>query len=301
LALALAAFLLSKVQFKEIAGAFRSLPLKTVVLGFLLYLLFNLAKAVRFSLLLRREISSLRLFPVMLIYSFWSNLLPMRAGDLTYLYMVRVGNGVALTRGISSLLVGSAVDATLNLTLLLTLGLYLMGEFKGAPSMVTLFVMPLILVVLLMGMLVALWIKGVKVAARLRAKKLAEFLEEIGRFRPSEILLGVIPSSAAALGLRFILQCYLVDGMGFGFGWLKVVFALAFTGFFNLIPIQSFAGLGTVEAPWSWALVSLGEEGGRAIAAGFTLHGIIIGYALICGGLGFPLRRLIGHGKVQAD
>jgi len=309
LALALVAFLISRVQIGEIARALKSLSLITAALGFLIYLIFNMVKAIRFSLLLRREISPARLFPVMLLYSFWSNLLPMRAGDLSYLYMVKTGDGVKLTRGLSSLLIGSVVDASLNLILLLALGLYFMGDLEDAVPVATLFIIPLSFVLFLLGSLGVLWVKGAKLAMWFRSKgwlpkmvldKMADLLEEIGRFHPREILLGIVPISSIAFGIRLVLQCYLVDVMEFGFGWLKVIFALTFTGFFNLIPIQSIAGLGTVEAPWSWALVSLGEEGGKAIASGFSLHGIIIGYSLICGGLGFTIRRLIDHERVRS-
>ncbi|MCD6505298.1 flippase-like domain-containing protein [Candidatus Poribacteria bacterium] len=309
LALALAAFLVSKVQFGEIARAFRSLSLTTAFFGLLIYLTLNMVKAIRFSLLLKREISPARLFPVMLLYSFWSNLLPMRAGDLSYLYMVKAGNGIKLTRGLSSLLIGSVVDASLNLMLLLALGFYFVGELEEAASLATLFIIPLGFVLFLLGSLGLLWVKGAKLAmwfrdrrwpSRMVFDRIADLLEEIGRFRSREILLGIAPISSVALGIRLFLQCYLVDGMKFNFGWLKVIFALSFTGFLNLIPIQSIAGLGTVEAPWSWALVSLGEESGRAIASGFSLHGIIIGYSLICGGLGFTMRRLIDHERIRS-
>lgn len=309
LALALVAFLISRVQLGEIGRAFKSLSLAATIIGFLVYLLFNMVKAIRFSLLLKGEISPTRLLPVMLLYSFWSNLLPMRAGDLSYLYMVKTGDGVKLTRGLSSLIIGSAVDASLNLVLLLALGLYFIGQLEGSLSLATLFIIPLGFILLLIGSLGLLWIKGAKLAMWFRDKgwlsrvvldRVADLLEEIGRFRSREILLGIVPVSSLALGIRLILQCYLVDGMKFGFGWLKVIFALSFTGFFNLIPIQSVAGLGTVEAPWSWALVSLGEESGRAIASGFSLHGLIIGYSLICGGLGFTIRGLINRGGIRS-
>lgn len=293
IALALAAFLLYKADLGRIVNALSEAPLGVIASGLLLYLAFNLLKALRFHLLLKRELPFVRLIPLTLIYSFWSNLLPMRAGDLAYLYMLRSGERVSISKGISSLAVGTLFDVALIFASLLGLGIALKGDLKGALPRATLLILPALIaaVALLLSSMVLLgrrmpMLKGGGVIAK-GWGKLSEVMNEIGGFRPRDLLLGILPLSIGLLLLRFGMQCYLAEGMGFRFGWARISFALAFTSFCNLFPIQSVAGLGTVEAPWSWALVGIGEGSGDAIASGFALHALILAYAIVSGGVGW--------------
>lgn len=293
IALALAAFLLYKADLGRIAEALSEAPLGVVISGLLLYLAFNLLKALRFHLLLKRELPLARLIPLTLIYSFWSNLLPMRAGDLAYLYMLRSGGRVPVSKGISSLAVGTFFDVALILSSLLGLGIALRGDLEGALPRATLLILPalIVAVALLLSGMVLLgrrmpMHKGGGVIAKAWGK-VSEAMGEMGKFRLKDLLLGMLPLSIGLLLVRFGLQCYLAEGMGFRFGWARISFALAFASFCNLFPIQSVAGLGTVEAPWSWALVGLGEGSGDAIASGFALHGLMLSYAIVSGGVGW--------------
>lgn len=294
IALALAGLLLWRADLRGIAGAFGELSVGAAGGGLILYLLFNLAKAVRFRELLRGELPLRSLIPITMIYTFWSNLLPMRAGDLTYIYMLRSKGKVSIPKGISSLAVGTFFDVALTLLLLTGLGGVLRGDLRGRLPLLTLLLLPGGIVILLSALICLAVVGGSRVTppsgggfkGRVLGK-LCETVAEMGRFSPSQLLFRVLPLSICLLLLRFSLQCYLIDRMGFRFGWVRSCFALAYTAFCNLLPIQGVGGLGTVEAPWSWALVGLGERAEEAIAAGFSLHGLIIGYAVICGGLGW--------------
>ena len=79
------------------------------------------------------------------------------------------------------------------------------------------------------------------------------------------------------------MQCYLVRAMNIELRVLEIIFALSFTAFFNMFPIQSFGNFGTVEAPWIWALLQLQVPEDLAIIAGFSLHLLIIFYSVILG------------------
>lgn len=91
--------------------------------------------------------------------------------------------------------------------------------------------------------------------------------------------------------MRFGMQCYLVKAMGFNLSILEILFALAFTAFCNMFPVQSVASIGTIELPWAWALISLGVSKDAAIASGLSLHIIIILYCVILGLYGAINRK----------
>jgi hypothetical protein len=113
--------------------------------------------------------------------------------------------------------------------------------------------------------------------------KLAQVVHELTDVSFNMRLLGIFAYSVVILGLRFGMQCYLVKGMDLNLGILEILFALAFTAFCNMFPIQSIASFGTIELPWAWALISLSASKDAAIASGFSLHIIIILYSVALG------------------
>ena len=102
---------------------------------------------------------------------------------------------------------------------------------------------------------------------------------------------GIVTVSLMSMLLRFTFQWILIRGMQIQLSPMEVFFALAFTGFCNLFPIQSIAGLGAVEAPWVWALVNLGTNTQDAVVSGFSLHILVIIYSVGVGCIGWIGKR----------
>jgi uncharacterized membrane protein YbhN (UPF0104 family) len=82
------------------------------------------------------------------------------------------------------------------------------------------------------------------------------------------------------------MQCYLVQAMKMDLGIIEIMFALSFTSFFNMFPIQTLGNFGTVEVPWILALTGLGVSGEYAIISGFSLHILTLFYSLLLGAYG---------------
>ena len=134
--------------------------------------------------------------------------------------------------------------------------------------------------------------------------KSARIVHELTDLSFNMRLLGIFAYSVVILGVRFGMQCYLVKAMGLNLGILEILFALGFTAFCNMFPIQSVASLGTIELPWAWALISLGASNDAAIASGFSLHIIIIMYSVALGLYGvinfrLPKSRILRKSKLQ--
>ena len=119
------------------------------------------------------------------------------------------------------------------------------------------------------------------------ADKFTQVIHELTNISFNLRLFGISAYSIVIVGIRFGMQCYLVSAMGMNLGMLEISFALAFTAFCNMFPIQSFAGVGVVELPWALALNSIGASESDAITSGFSLHLIIILYCVVMGLYGF--------------
>ncbi len=317
--------LLRRVDLHEIPNTLRRLPWHVLSLGFLVYLVFVLTKAWRFRLILGLQIPFHRLFPILALQTFWTNLLPMRTGDLSYVYLLKQGENVAANKGVASLIVGSVVDMLLMLGLLIGLGGLFYSRFQGLLPVTTLFILPGIGMLLLASLsLPALFfpgsirnyleisqtrvqhcLEGVRKRTHppIRAflnlfdwmlQKIFGLMAELVQRPQGRQIVGILSVSAMSMVLRFSFQWYLIREMQIELQLSEVFFALAFTGFCNLFPIQSIAGLGTVEAPWTWALVSLGTTSQEAIISGMSLHLIVLLYSTGVGAIGWTMQRIQG-------
>ena len=70
----------------------------------------------------------------------------------------------------------------------------------------------------------------------------------------------------------------------------QVLFALAFTNVFNLLPVQTVLNFGTTEFPFVWLLKHFGTSIEVATVTGFSLHILILIYCLPLGVYGFLIR-----------
>ena len=69
-------------------------------------------------------------------------------------------------------------------------------------------------------------------------------LQELTAFRSNRRFLEVWVYSVMCLVIRFGFQCYLVVEMGVDVPITEVLFALAFTNVFNLLPVQTVGNFG---------------------------------------------------------
>lgn len=266
--------------------------------GFLAYVGFVALKGVRCSVLLGGGFDRRELMGIVAAQTFWSNVLPIRAGDLSYVLLMRQRAGVTTARGVASLLVASFLDLGALLVLGAVLGGVFWRTYSAAFRGVT-------LMCLAGAALEGALVFGARWAPPTLWERVATALERLSRLGGSlgrlvrelrsqmehrGFLEGVV-WSFGVLGVRFAFQIYLLEGM---FGEMSVsqgLLALTFAGLVNLLPIQGVANLGSIEVPWTWALVSVGVPVSEAIASGFALHGVVLVYSMGVGAIAWVLLR----------
>ena len=304
LAVVIAYFLLKEIDIQEIPKTLSRLSLKALLIGFACYCLLVLAKALRFRALLNLDSSVHQIFPILALHTFWGNILPMRTGDVSYVYLMQRRQKVDATQGIASLLVASLIDLVLLIGLVVATAWLLRAELRHTFSGTVLYITPLLMAgALIVGMLFVYIAPNLcvglaeKCAAPLlgfqkqplswAVDKGLTVVQELTGFRSNHRFLEVWVYSVMCLAIRFGFQCYLVTEMGVDVPMIEVLFALAFTNVFNLLPIQTIGNFGTTEFPFVWLLNHFGTSIETATVTGFSLHILILLYCLPLGIYGF--------------
>ena len=307
LAVVIAYFLLKEIDIQEIPKTLRRLSIGALLIGFGCYCLLVLAKALRFRALLNLDSGVHQVFPILAMHTFWGNILPMRTGDVSYVYLMQRRQKVDATQGVASLLVASLIDLVLLIGLVVATAWLLRTALRDTFSGTVLYLIPLLMGGGLMAVVVFVYAAPracMRFAERCAAPLLAlekrsiswavdkvlAVLQELTTFRSNRRFLEVWAYSVLCLVIRFGFQCYLVAEMGVEIPMTEVLFALAFTNVFNLLPVQTVGNFGTTEFPFVWLLNHFGTSIETATVTGFSLHILILLYCLPIGASGFLMK-----------
>ena len=307
LAVVITYFLLKEIDIQQIPQTLSRLSVKALFIGFGCYCLLVLTKALRFRALLNLESGVHQVFPILAMHTFWGNILPMRTGDVSYVYLMQRRQKVDATQGVASLLVASLIDLVLLMGLVVATAWLLRTALQDTFSGTVLYLLPLLMGAGLVAVVVfvyaapqvcmrfAKWCAGPLLALKKRpvswtVDKVLAVLRELTAFRSNRRFLEVWVYSVLCLVIRFGFQCYLVTEMGVDIPMTEVLFALAFTNVFNLLPVQTVGNFGTTEFPFVWLLSHFGTSVGTATVTGFSLHILILLYCLPLGASGFLMK-----------
>lgn len=305
-------FLLKEISsIQQIPNTLGRAPILALIVGFILYLLLVWTKALRFRELLELDVPVKQLTPILALHTFWGNLLPMRSGDLSYIYLMKRRERVDEIKSVASLMLASIIDLMLLLAFMVGAGWLLRSTLIGELSYTVLFVVPLmmfcVLAILLSTACTApkaciaiasycakplLYVEKRPIAWL--ANKCLNVIHELTYIRFDGRFCKIWGYSLLGLGVRFGFQCYLAREMGIDVSVVRLTFALAFTSIFNLLPVQSIGNFGTVEFPFAWVLMRFGTQKELAIVAGFSLHLIILLYCIPLGIYGL-IRKPCHH------
>lgn len=322
--------LLSKIDPRDIPRVISKIPLQNLVIAFMLYAIAVFLRALRFKVILRTYISMKHLLPIVSLYVFFANILPMRSGELSYVYLLKKHANTPGTKGFAALLVSGFADFLVIIMTTIVIGWHfrdILAEFfAGSTSAlkqrigvlgqllrdnITLLIISVVFLTLVIAVLIFIRVKfrNLKLQKQdrhlsripgfminflnLAYSKIREVGHELGFISFDIKLLIIIVCSILIISFRFIPQWYLAKSMGIGIGIWEISFALLFGVLFSLVPIHGLAGFGTIEAPWVLALIILNVPQDEAIASGFGLHIITIIYCMIIGLYGMLSLRFM--------
>ena len=310
--------LLRKIDLRDIPNAIGNIPLWSLAIAFLLHVIATFFKAFRFKVILKSGIRLKHLFPIVSLYMFFANVLPIRTGELSYVYLLKKHDQTPGTKSFASLVIGAIADLTVIAVGFLVVGFYLGDALaEGAGYFVSALeheagtlaqkakgnILSIMIVggLLTAGVVALILIRrrGIQREHRLwrYASTVKSKIREVGRELADtpldSRLLGIFACSILIIVFRFGTQCYLVRSMGMDISIWKLNFALLFGAVFALLPIHGPAGFGTVEVPLVIILHLLIVPNATTLA--FSLHIIIIMFSIIMGLYGALNLRILRY------
>lgn len=294
---ALLAILLSQVNVADVVTTLMSIDPLYLVAGFLLYICSYVFRAVRFHVLLNREVRLRDLFWIVCVHNMMNNLLPARTGELSYVYLLKRIHARSVGEGIATLVVARVFDSIAIIFLLFAAGFFVQEISRGISDILwIMYIFPLFLMILLIvlvpfGRRVMWVIEQILKHCRLSTTNFGGYIlrrgyETIDSFERIEIRKNVIPISIVSIstGLVNFGALYLILlGMGITLPIQNVIFGATFILLASVLPIHGIAGFGTTEAIWTVVYIPLGMTLNDAIISGFGYHILILLFTLILG------------------
>jgi len=228
-----------------------------------------------------------------------NNILPMRTGELSYIYLLKKLHNKSTGEGIATLFVARVFDF-ISISLLFFISALIVQNLPDTIiKLIWIIAIFMVLIVFFLFILTHFGERFIvvveKIATKLglRKKHLVDYLlrkgmetvdsfKKIGRGKTVEIFLISMGIWLSLYSVNYIL----VNAMGINLTFCVVLLGSTFLVFTTVLPIQGMGGFGTYESAWTIAFISLGITKQVAITSGFGIHILCVSYFLILGSFG---------------
>ena len=297
--LALLAILLSQIEVADVVDTLTGIDPVYLVAGFGLYVLSYFFRALRFYLLLNREVGIKDLFNIVCIHNMVNNLLPARTGELSFVYLLKKRHTKTVGTGAATLIIARLFDMITILTLFLLSTLSVSSLFN---IYVEVRYIAVALIVGIMLVLLTIIHRGPAFVTSLRRianyfgmdkvcfvdyifKKMDETIESFSDMHRSTFIWSALVSILIWIVL-YSMNYTLITAMGIDMNFLIVLFASTFAIITTILPVQGIGGFGTFESGWVIGSIAVGLTREAAVSSGFALHLIGLFYVLVLGIMG---------------
>lgn len=297
--------LLTQIDFGDIFKVISSAPPSGIILGFTLYVFSYLFRALRFKMLLEGDISITDLFPIVCVHSMMNNILPLRAGELSYIYLIRKRKFL-MRQGIATLMVARILDFIVISLLFLISMTYIKKTSEIISSILVIVCILLVLMVLFLFFLISWRGRFIRLneiivdklrlnnfrITRFLLRGLKDVIESLRGIRSKNIFVRSFFISVLLWMCLYLADYALVNALGLELDILTVMFVATFCYITSILPVHGIAGFGTVEGSLSIGFIIVGISRDIAISSSFALHIIAFSFFLSLGVLGMLAMRL---------
>ena len=302
IAIVLVWFLLSKIEVGAIVITLKNMPPHLILLGLFFYALSYLFRAFRFKMLLQGDVSVVRLYNIVAIHNMWLNLLPLRAGELSYLYLLKKkGGAVSYLTGVPSLVLARVFDL-LSIFLLFLISFVGLGQLPDLLNQLAILMIVMVLTALVI-MALLLW-KKERFLGQIKYYILKYKMERIAFVnkmlgKSSEILEGFKSVQDYIVIMKIFIYSLLswlainaynfviIRALNIDFNVWQILFITIFFIFLSLLPVNGYAGFGTFESVFVVISSSFGVMPDVAIGAAFAAHIVSICIFVLIGLISF--------------
>jgi len=285
-------FLLKLTNPVEIINVLQSVPVKYIVISFALYLVSMIVRTMRFNFIIDTKLKLTQLFDIIAIHNLMINLIPLRLGEFSYVYLMKK-KGVHISKGLSQLLTVRVYDVIM-ISLIFIVSSFLV---INPPIVVSYYVkLSLIfLAVLLIGFFVFVrfdkkLIKFLKKINPIKWKVIKNLLNTIEdlikNFKKSMNIKTALPLITYSFIIwisNYLMTYFLILGLGLPFNFWEVCLIFTFIIILIMLPLVSFSGFGVYEGGLTGGLLAFGIGLESAVASSFAFHIINIIFFLVFG------------------
>ncbi|MGH7904303.1 MAG: lysylphosphatidylglycerol synthase domain-containing protein [Candidatus Dormibacteraceae bacterium] len=300
----LLAFVLRHTSAARVGGLLVHAPPGLLLAAATAALAFQVARAVRYRILLVGQRPPLAMAPVLgASMTAWalSLALPGILGDALFVWLLRRTAQVPLLRGAGAAVIARGFDLT-SLALIALLVAPAVGVALPAPVMAAMFSAGLAIGGAMLAMLWATPRRAVlaRLARLPRMPGTAARLEEAaaamsGRRR----LAGMVATTLAARLVSVLEYMALFAAVGMPLAFWQAAFTVSTRTLLLAFPIQGVAGLGTTQLWWTAALLLLGRRLAGALAASLAVHLLDLAVSLPVALLGLVLFARVSSGATR--
>lgn len=312
-------FLLSFIDPRRILAALATLKPRWVAAALAAYAVTYATRAVSFALLLPgRPVRARQIFGVHCIHNFYNMILPARAGELSYLYLMKKRHGIPAAQALSSLLVQRIIDlSTVPLFFIAGLLLWRPAGAAGASAHGARNLAAALGLTVALGALVAwlpalndrFWNAAERLFARLRWDRYGPFkkIRALGRELSASMRSVGNPQNlflvwcCAMLGRLANNLClfFLIVAAAIPCGFFQSVVGSTGAVLTNVLPINGVGSFGPFEGGWAAGFMFVGLSRDAALSSGFIAHIMTFLFSLLLFLTAWP--RVFGLGSASAN
>lgn len=291
-------FLLWQIDSANLIRSLLSVHPGFLVLAGAAYLLKSGVRSQRFKSLNKRfHPGFIKMLRLTLASSLASQLLPLKLGELSYIYLIKREIHAPVAQGISSLLVVRIFDLlTISLLFILAaLGFHLTSDLSVYFAYILGF---FVLLMALLGGLIAAGQFFPGLAGRLLQTNLFQrfqvliklqlaiqtILDQLRGYSARQYLETSV-YSALEWTLNYVMFHLLLQGLGLTPLLFDTITAVTFAALASVLPVNSFGNFGTQEAGWATGLILLGFDQETALTSGFATHLLSLVFMILLGGI----------------
>lgn len=295
--LGLVALMLSLIDWTAFWDVLSRLSSASLIAVFLVYMLLNFFRSLRYTALLDRDNTPLQIvYPIALYHNFLVRLLPFKLGEFAYIVLMRNRLNVPVKEGVSSLL-GSRLLELLIVILVFAVSLLLSGAIMANQQTLA--------VVLGLGSIVGGIISFYYAGTILRivttivrswftlkplqslADKLDSLAAEFDRIRHPRVFAKALLWSCFTYACSFTVNAILLWAIGLKVDPVTWIVLVSLGMFATGVPFN-ISGFGAVELSWTFGLTTFAAySSGEAASIGLMLNGTQLICAALSGLMGY--------------
>ncbi len=295
----LVVYIILKISPQKILAALGNVNVMWLGLGLLFYFINYVFRAMRFrSLVHSQKVSFGDMLKVGCFHSFYNYMLPLRAGEFSYVYYLNRVTGTPAMEGLSTLLVSRVMDFISVLLFFPVVLFFLRGQLSSEfTRTIAIFAGGVVVLVVLLFFFVVRGRNMIQVLDRLMEKmrlsqsrlwqtvrhKLGEFHQSFATIHTRRMYLQLLPISLL-IWLSVYGTFYLViRALHVQINFWQVVLLMIMMVPTRLLPLQGVGDLGSHEIGWVIAFRIFGFPEEEALLVAFNSHVIIFVYVLVLG------------------